>query len=443
MPDETTKWSFGHRKADPLSPGTATLTPAASPGGGVAEGVSSEVAPVPPVDASAPSVAEMLADISSATTGVSDAFHENAADNLSIHAILKQAIDWGASDVMIAGGRRPISRVNGRMRQMEDFPVLTSGESDRLLRSILKDSQLSALDREWELDCSYELDGYRFRVNVHFQMHGLAAVFRLLGEKIFTPEQLGISDAIMKLCDLDQGLVIVTGPTGSGKTTTLATMIDKINREKSYHILTIEDPVEIVHQEKYDCVITHRELGTHTQSFDNALRSALREAPNVILVGEMRDFTTISLALTAAETGHLVFATLHTMSASETVNRIIDVFPAEQQGMVRAQLAGSLRAVVSQKLLFRIPKGRVAAREVMICNNAIANQIRTSRTHEIYSSIQSGAQEGMKTMEEHLAELVFEGLVEYDHAKAKANDEKVFDSYLNSKLNKAVRKPAR
>ena len=395
------------------------------------------------MEPAAPSVAEVLAEISGATKGVEDVFTANAAEGLSIHSILKQAIEWGASDVMIAGGRRPVSRVNGMMRHMTDFPVLSSGECDRLLRSVLKDSQLNALDRDWELDCSYELDGYRFRVNMHFQMHGLAAVFRLLGEKIFTPEQLGISEPIMKLCDLDQGLVIVTGPTGSGKTTTLATMIDKINREKSYHILTIEDPVEIVHQELYDCVITHRELGTHTQSFDNALRSALREAPNVILVGEMRDFTTIALALTAAETGHLVFATLHTMSASETVNRIIDVFPAEQQSMVRAQLAGALRAVVSQKLLFRIPKGRVAAREVMICNNAIANQIRTSRTHEIYSSIQSGAQEGMKTMEEDLAELVFKGLVEYDHAKAKANDPKVFDGYLDSRLNKASKGSSR
>ena len=434
---ESPQWNFGHRKTTPASEPSASVSFVAPESPVVP---AQPVSPPVPDAGAAPTVAEMLADINSVGGGSgTSVFNDAEGENFSIHPILKQSIEWGASDVMIAGGRRPVSRVNGRMRQMTDFPVLTPGECDRLIRSILKDSQLGALDKNWELDCSYELDGYRFRVNVHFQMHGLAAVFRLLGEKIFTPEQLGISDSIMKLCDLDQGLVIVTGPTGSGKTTTLATMIDKINREKSYHILTIEDPVEIVHQELYDCVITHRELGTHTQSFDNALRSALREAPNVILVGEMRDFTTIALALTAAETGHLVFATLHTMSASETVNRIIDVFPAEQQSMVRAQLAGSLRAVVSQKLLFRIPKGRVAAREVMICNNAIANQIRTSRTHEIYSSIQSGAQEGMKTMEENLAELVRDGLVEYDHAKAKANDEKVFDSYLTAKLNKTVK----
>lgn len=355
-----------------------------------------------------------------------------AAQGLHLHTLLKQSIALKASDIMIAPGRKPSVRIDGDMTPMDAFPALNAGDADRLLRSILKESQLRELDERWELDCAYELEGYRFRVNVHKQLRGLAAVFRLLGEKILTAEQIGLSDAIINLTDLEQGLVLVTGPTGSGKTTTLATMIDKINREKRYHILTIEDPVEIVHEEKYHCVITHRELGSHTQSFNNALRSALREAPDVILVGEMRDLETIALALTAAETGHLVFATLHTRSAAETVNRVIDVFPSGQQPMVRSQLAGSLKAVVSQKLLKRLPKGRVAAREIMLCTVAIANQIRTNKTHEIYSTIQSGFELGMLTMEQSLAELVLDGVVDHGEAYDCANDKEVFESYVTS-----------
>lgn len=365
-----------------------------------------------------------------AVAQVSDAAQQH--DGLHLHALLRASVKAEASDIMIAPGRRPSVRVRGDMKPMEDFPVLNPGDAERLLRSILKESQLRELDERWELDCSYELDDYRFRVNVHKQLRGLAAVFRLLGEKILTPKEIGLSEAIMSLTELEQGLVLVTGPTGSGKTTTLATMIDKINRTERYHILTIEDPVEIVHKELYNCVITHRELGSHTQSFNNALRSALREAPNVILVGEMRDLETIALALTAAETGHLVFATLHTRSAAETVNRVVDVFPAGQQPMVRSQLAGSLKAVVSQKLLKRIPDKRVAAREVMLVTAAIANQIRTNKTHEIYSSIQSGFEQGMITMEQSLAELVLEGYVARDDAYDSANEKDVFESYVKS-----------
>jgi twitching motility protein PilT len=372
------------------------------------------------------------ADASFAAPGAFETGGAGAKNGPHLHALLKQSIAMKASDIMIAPGRKPSVRVDGDMTPMEMFPTLGVGDADLLLRSILKESQLRELDERWELDCSYELEGYRFRVNVHKQLRGLAAVFRLLGESILTPGQIGLSDAIMRLTDLEQGLVLVTGPTGSGKTTTLATMIDKINRTERYHILTIEDPVEIVHEENYRCVITHRELGSHTQSFNNALRSALREAPDVILVGEMRDLETIALALTAAETGHLVFATLHTRSASETVNRVIDVFPSGQQPMVRSQLASSLKAVVSQKLLKRIPKGRVAAREVMLGTNAIANQIRTNKTHEIYSSIQSGFELGMMTMEQSLAELVLDGVADHGEAYDSANDKEVFGSYISS-----------
>lgn len=428
-----TQWSFGHKKAETPKQDS---NPAES------------AAPAEEVDAakarssmSAPSVAEMLANIGAASgnvenaesigSNVQDVFVDSLHD-ISLHDMLKQAISMKASDIFIAAARRPCVKIDGDVTPMAMFPLLNEGECERLLRSILKDHQLRELDENWELDCAYELDGFRFRVNMHRQMHGLAAVFRLLGEEILPPEKIGLTDAIMKLCNLDQGLVIVTGPTGSGKTTTLATMIDKINREKAYHILTIEDPVEIVHPEKYKCVITQRELGSHTKSFANALRAALREAPDIILVGEMRDPETIELALTAAETGHLVFGTLHTRSASETVNRIIDVFDSGKQPMVRSQLSGSLKAVVSQKLLKRVPKGRVAAREVMICNAAIANLIRTSKVHEIYSSIQSGTQQGMKTLEQHLAELAVEGAITLDTALECANDSEVFKSYFEN-----------
>ena len=361
-----------------------------------------------------------------------DSGGSGAAQGLHLHTLLRQSVAMKASDIMIAPGRKPSVRVDGDMTPMDNFPVLTSADTDSLLRSILKESQLRELDERWEFDCAYELEGYRFRVNMHKQLRGLAAVFRLLGEKILTAEQISVGESIIRLTELEQGLVIVTGPTGSGKTTTLATLIDKINREKKYHILTVEDPVEIVHEEKYGCVITHRELGTHTQSFNNALRSALREAPDVILVGEMRDLETIALALTAAETGHLVFATLHTRSAAETVNRIIDVFPSGQQPMVRSQLAGSLKAVVSQKLLKRLPKGRAAAREVMLVTSAIANQIRTNKTHEIYSSIQSGFELGMITLEQSLAQLVLDEVVDHGEAFDSANDKEVFESYVSS-----------
>lgn len=355
-----------------------------------------------------------------------------ASQGLNLHAILRQSVQQKASDIMIAPSRKPFVRVDGKMMPMGNFPVLTAGDADALLRSILKESQLRELDENWELDCAYELEKHRFRINMHKQLHGLAAVFRLLGDKIYSSDELGINKTIMDLTDLDQGLVLVTGPTGSGKTTTLATMIDKINREKPYHILTIEDPIEIVYEERYKSVVTQRELGAHTQSFNNALRSALREAPNAILVGEMRDLDTIALALTAAETGHLVFATLHTRSAAETINRVVDVFPSGQQPMVRSQLAGSLKAVVSQKLLRRKEKGRVAAREVMLGTVAIANQIRSSKTHEIYSSIQSGFELGMITMEQSLAQLVKDDLVKFEDAFESANDKEVFDGYVKS-----------
>jgi twitching motility protein PilT len=384
-------------------------------------------APAAPAQASAPEPPPLDRVAEVAELGV-----EGGGQGLHLRALLKMSIAAKASDIMIAPGRKPCVRVDGDMLPMEAFPRLAPADTELLLRSILREGQLHDLDEKWELDCAYELEGYRFRVNIHKQLRGLAAVFRLLGEAILTPEQIGLSDPIMRLTNLEQGLVLVTGPTGSGKTTTLATMIDKINRECAYHILTIEDPVEIVHEEKYRCVITHRELGTHTQSFNNALRSALREAPDVILVGEMRDLETIGLALTAAETGHLVFATLHTRSAAETVNRIIDVFPSAQQPMVRSQLASSLKAVVSQKLLKKYPKGRVAAREVMLGTLAIANQIRTNKTHEIYSSIQSGFEEGMITLEQSLAQLVFDGVVDPAEARDCANDKEVFDGYLTS-----------
>ncbi len=421
---ESPQWNFGLRK-----PAPAPEEPASAPASFAnPESPSPDSRPEATAEA-APSVAEMLAEIGAASVDSAGLFDSAGSTALTLQDMLKQAIALKASDIFIAAARRPCVKIDGDVTPMAKLPHLDEGECERLLRSILKDHQLRELDENWELDCAYELDGFRFRVNMHRQKNGLAAVFRLLGNDIPDPQKIGLTEPIMKLCNLDQGLVIVTGPTGSGKTTTLAAMIDKINREKAYHILTIEDPIEIVHAEKFKCVITQRELGSHTKSFANALRAALREAPDIILVGEMRDPETIELALTAAETGHLVFGTLHTRSASETVNRIIDVFDSGKQPMVRSQLAGSLKAVVSQKLLKRLPKGRVAAREVMICDAAIANLIRTSKVHEIPTSIMSGAKSGMQLLELHLAQLVTEGAIAIETAIDCANDLDVFKTY--------------
>jgi twitching motility protein PilT len=288
---------------------------------------------------------------------------------------------------------------------------------------MLYQDQFGRFEGKLELDFSYNIPGLsRFRVNVLSQKNGIEAVMRLIPTVIPTPMELRLTDPIINLTRLPRGLILITGPTGSGKSTTLATMIDIINTERHDHILTIEDPIEFVYDHK-GCIVRQREVGMNTHSFTDALKHALRQDPDVILVGEMRDLETISLALTAAETGHLVFATLHTQDAPQTVDRVVDVFPPHQQQQVRVQLSATLKAVICQQLIPRADgKGRVAAREVMIVTHAIANLIREGKTHQIYSSIETGVRLGMCTLEASLAELVRDRIITMDDAITKANN---------------------
>lgn len=357
--------------------------------------------------------------------------------------IMALADEKGASDIHIAPLRRPSMRIHGEIVRLDEYPEeITPEESESILYGILRDDQRLEIDKNWEIDFSYQMDlakhPIRFRVNMFRQNRGLAAVFRLIPYQILTPEQIGLETQIQELTKLPRGLVLVTGPTGSGKTTTLATMLDMINARDTSHILTIEDPIEFVYKEK-KCVISQRELSAHTKSFANALRSALREDPDVILVGEMRDLETISLALTAAETGHLVFATLHTTDAPQTVDRVIDVFPPQQQAMVRTQLGGVLAAVVCQTLLPKVGgHGRVAAREIMITNPAIAHLIRDNQTHQLAGAIATGITKGMCPLELSLANKVSEGVIDVEDAMAAANRPNILEEYLKTKGGIAV-----
>lgn len=316
-----------------------------------------------------------------------------------------------ASDVHISSGEPPMIRIHGDMRKI-DAPALNREDVHRMLYDILNDQQRKTYEEFHELDFAIAIgDSGRFRVNAFMQSRGESIVFRTIPTTIPTLEQLSMPKIVSDLTKKEKGLVLVTGPTGSGKSTTLAAMIDLINREEKCHILTIEDPIEFIHQSK-NSLINQRELGAHTHSFANALRSALREDPDVILVGEMRDLETISLALTAAETGHLVFGTLHTSSAPKTVDRIIDVFPAEQQEQVRTMFSESLQAVITQQLVKKKDgSGRVAALEIMIGTSAVKNLIRENKIAQIPSSIQTGRQHGMQTMDQALLDIYQKDLV--------------------------------
>ncbi len=330
---------------------------------------------------------------------------------MEILELLEFAKKEKASDIHISSGEPPMIRILGDMRKV-DIPALNKEDVHRMLYGILNDQQRKVYEEHHELDFAIAIgDSGRFRVNAFMQSRGESIVFRTIPTIIPTLEQLSMPKIVSDLTRKEKGLVLVTGPTGSGKSTTLAAMIDLINREEKCHILTIEDPIEFVHQSK-NSLINQRELGIHTHSFANALRSALREDPDVILVGEMRDLETISLALTAAETGHLVFGTLHTSSAPKTVDRIIDVFPAEQQEQVRTMFSESLQAVITQQLIRRRDgNGRIAALEIMIGTPAVRNLIRENKIAQIPSSIQTGRQHGMQTMDQALIELYQKELV--------------------------------
>jgi twitching motility protein PilT len=337
---------------------------------------------------------------------------------MDITELLTFAHKSGASDAHLTSGEPPRVRVNGDIKRLE-HPPLTAEEVHNMVFDIMSDHQRRIFAETNDIDFSFELgDIARFRVNVFRGRLGEGAVFRTIPTKVLTIEDLGLPSILKEICDKEKGLVLVTGPTGSGKSTTLAAMIDYVNDTTEGHILTIEDPIEFVHKSK-KCLINQREVGVHTMSFSAALRGALREDPDVILVGELRDLETISLALTAAETGHLVFGTLHTSSAPKTVDRIIDVFPAAQQEQIRIMFSESIQAVVTQTLLKKRAGGRTAALEILIGTPAVRNLIREGKIHQIPSAMQTGQKVGMQTLDMALLELVRRGIVNVEEAQSK------------------------
>ncbi len=338
---------------------------------------------------------------------------------MDITELLTFSVQQNASDLHISAGLPPMIRVDGDMRRIK-MPALDHKQVHSLIYDIMNDKQRKDYEEFFETDFSFEVPGLaRFRVNAFNQNRGAAAVFRTIPTDILSMEQLGMGKVFRDLSERPRGLVLVTGPTGSGKSTTLAAMVDYVNDTRSDHILTIEDPIEFVHNSK-KCLVNQREVHRDTLGFAEALRSALREDPDIILVGEMRDLETIRLALTAAETGHLVFGTLHTTSAAKTIDRVIDVFPAQEKDMVRSMLSESLEGIISQTLLKRPKGGRVAAHEIMVGTPAIRNLIREDKVAQMYSAIQTGAGFGMQTMDQCLKDLLAKGLISREAAREKA-----------------------
>ena len=345
---------------------------------------------------------------------------------MDITELLAFVVKNKASDLHLSSGLPPMIRVHGDIRRI-NLPPMEHKDVHAMVYDIMNDSQRKHYEETLECDFSFAVPNLaRFRVNAFVQNRGAGAVLRTIPSKVLTLEQLNAPKIFTEISNQPRGIVLVTGPTGSGKSTTLAAMIDQINSNEFGHILTVEDPIEFVHESK-KCLVNQREVGPHTQSFSNALRSALREDPDVILIGEMRDLETIRLALTAAETGHLVFGTLHTSSAAKTIDRVVDVFPAAEKEMVRSMLSESLRAVISQTLLkTKDGNGRVAAHEIMIGTPAIRNLIRENKIAQMYSSIQTGQQFGMQTLDQNLQELVKRGVVSAAEARSRASNKDNF-----------------
>ncbi len=342
--------------------------------------------------------------------------------DVHIDELLELVVEHNASDLHISEGLPPVLRIDGELKKTR-YETITAEISQRMIYDILTDDQVQRFETDLELDCSYAYqDVARFRVNVYRDRGTVASALRLIPRRIPTIEELNLPDVIRDLSRRVRGLILVTGPTGSGKSTTLASMINQINHERAEHIITIEDPIEYLHSHNKS-VINQRELGEDTHSFNNALRASLREDPDVILVGEMRDLETIQLAVTCAETGHLVMATLHTNSAAESVDRMIDVFPPAQQEQIRIQLSNNLQAILSQQLLPRAGQpGRIAAIEVMVANSAIRNLIREAKTHQITSMIQTAKESGMQTMDQALRDLYQASMITYDEAMRRAQN---------------------
>jgi twitching motility protein PilT len=349
-----------------------------------------------------------------------------------IDAFFQLMNEQGASDLHLVTGQQPALRIRGDIERIK-FNVLENDELKAMLYEIAPEHKVKQFEETGDVDFAYEIPGLaRYRANFFMQKYGCAAVFREIPTKIMTTEQLGLPAVVSKLASLPRGLVLVTGPTGSGKSTTLAAIIDEANRTRKDHIITVEDPIEFVHQSQ-SCIVNHREVGVHTKTFTAALRGALREDPDIILVGEMRDLETIRLAVEAASTGHLVFGTLHTSSAAKTVDRVIEVFPASEQMQIRSTLADGLRAVLSQVLFKRVDKkGRCAALEILVANSAVRNLVREAKTFQIPSMIQTGKKYGMQLLDDAIMELLNRGWISPDEAYMKSNDKTKFRPFLKT-----------
>jgi len=349
-----------------------------------------------------------------------------------IDAFFKLMNEQGASDLHLVAGQPPALRIVGEMERVK-YKVLDNDELKAMLYEIAPEHRVKEFEETGDIDFGYDVLGIaRYRANFFMQKNGVAAVFRQIPEQIMTAEQLGLPSVISKLASLPRGLVLVTGPTGSGKSTTLAAIIDVANRTRKDHIITVEDPIEFVHKSR-GCIVNQREVGLHTKTFSAALRGALREDPDIILVGELRDLETISLAIEAASTGHLVFGTLHTSSAPKTVDRIIEVFSADQQAQIRSTLSDGIRAIVAQVLFKRVgQKGRCPALEILIATPAVRNLIREGKTHQIPSMIQTGKKYGMQLLDDAIMDLLNNGWISADDAYAKANDKGKFRPFLKN-----------
>jgi len=349
-----------------------------------------------------------------------------------IDAFFKLMNDQGASDLHLAAGQQPALRVRGEIERVK-YKILSNDDLRSMVYEITPEDKIKVFEETGDIDFGYEIPGLaRYRANLFMQRNGVAAVFRQIPSNIMTVDQLGLPSVVARLAGLPRGLVIVTGPTGSGKSTTLAAIIDEANRLRKDHIITIEDPIEFVHESK-GCIVNQREVGVHTRSFAASLRGALREDPDIILVGEMRDLETISLAIEAASTGHLVFATLHTSSAMKTVDRIIEVFPADQQAQVRSTLSDAIRGILAQVLFKRVDrKGRCPAMEILIATPAVRNLIREGKTHQLASSMQTGKKYGMQILDDAIMELYNKGWIHADDAYAKSNEKARFRPLLKA-----------
>lgn len=400
---------------------TDPTTPA-QPSGTSVDGVTGVVSSVPPVAAQGvPAQAPVQATSPAAEVSAGDQVHqvESAphSGKLSIEPYLEEVIRRDASDIHVQVGLPPMLRVDGALAPIQGEKVLTAEDIDDIIFSLLDDDQKEVYLKDKEIDFSFAYgDLGRFRVNAFHEKGNPAAAFRLIPNKIRTVEDLGLPPIMNKLTEFPRGLVLVTGPTGSGKSTTLAGMLDKVNRERAMHIITIEDPIEYQHHHKKSIVV-QREVHFDTKSFASALRSSLREDPDVVLIGEMRDLETISTAITVAETGHLVFATLHTNSAAQSIDRMVDVFPPHQQQQIRIQLASVLQGVVAQRLIPMIGGGRMAVAEILVVTPAVRNIIREGKTHQLDAVIQTGAEYGMQSMDATLAHHIHEGKISYEEAK--------------------------